>query len=68
MPGWRRARRFVLTAGTGPKYLSLHEVDSEAVFDEPGYQAAISTPWFSRITESAIARERRVFGLHKSFG
>src|SRR5580700_386874 len=45
VPGWRRARRYVLTSGTGPKFLSLHEVDSEAAFDEPGYKAAISTPW-----------------------
>ena len=67
VPGWRRARRFALTAGTGPKYLSLHEVDSEAVFDEPGYKAAISTPWRNRIVESATVREKRVFGLHKSF-
>jgi hypothetical protein len=68
VPGWRRARRYVLTAGTGPKYLSLHEIDSRAAFDEPGYQTAISTPWRDRIVESAIGRERRVFGLHKSFG
>jgi hypothetical protein len=67
VPGWRRARRFVLTTGTGPKYLSLHEIDSEAAFDEPGYKAATSTPWRNRIVESAIGRERRVFRLHKSF-
>jgi hypothetical protein len=67
VPGWRRARRFELTSGTGPKYLSLHEVDSAAAFDEPGYQAAISTPWRNRIVESAIGREKRVFELHKSF-
>jgi hypothetical protein len=67
VPGWRRARRFVLTAGTGPKYLSLHEVDSEAAFSEPGYQEAISTPWRNRIVGSAIGREKRVFGLHRSF-
>jgi hypothetical protein len=67
VPGWRRARRFVLTAGTGPKYLSLHEVDSEAAFDEPGYQAAISTPWRNRIVEAAIGREKRVLALHKAF-
>jgi hypothetical protein len=68
VPGWRRARRFVLTAGTGPKYLSLHEIDSEAAFDDPGYKAAISTPWRNRIVGSAIGREKRVFRLHKSFG
>jgi hypothetical protein len=68
VPGWRRARRYVLASGTGPKFLSLHEIDSEAAFDEPGYKAAISTPWRNRIVEAAIGRERRVFGLHKSFG
>ena len=68
VPGWRRARRYVLTSGTGPKFLSLHEVDSEAVFDEPGYKAALSTPWRSRITAAATGREKRVFALHKSFG
>jgi hypothetical protein len=67
VPGWRRARRYVLTAGTGPKYLSLHEVASSAVFDEPGYKAAISTPWRKRIAERASGREKRVFWLHKAF-
>jgi len=68
VPGWRRARRYLLTSGTGPKYLSLHELDSQAVFDEPGYKAAVSTPQHKRIVASAIGRERRVFKLHKAFG
>ena len=68
VPGWRRARRYRADLGHGPKYLSLHEIDSEAAFDEPGYKAAISTPWRDRIVGSAIGRERRVFALHKSFG
>jgi hypothetical protein len=67
VPGWRRARRYVLTSGTGPKYLSLHEIDSQAAFDEPGYKQATSTPWRDRIVGSALGREKRVFGLHKSF-
>jgi hypothetical protein len=67
VPGWRRARRYVLTSGTAPKYLSLHEIDSTAAFDEPGYKAATSTPWRNRIVEQAIGREKRVFELHKSF-
>ena len=68
VPGWRRARRYVLASGTGPRYLSLHEMDSQAVFDEPGYAHATSTPWRNRIVESALGREKRVFGRHKSFG
>jgi hypothetical protein len=68
VPGWRRARRYRLTAGTAPAFLSLHELASMAVFEEPAYQAAVSTPWMKRIVDSAIGRERRVLGLHKSFG
>src|SRR5271165_975778 len=68
VPGWRRARRYRLTTGTAPDYLSLHELASMAVFEEPAYRAAVSTPWMKRIVDSAIGRERRVFGLHKSFG
>jgi hypothetical protein len=68
VPGWRRARRYALTSGTGPKFLSLHEMDSEAVFDEPGYQAALATPWRNRIMATATGREKRIFALHKSFG
>ena len=67
VPGWQRARRYVRTEGTGPKYLSLHEVSSEAAFDEPGYKHATSTPWRNRIVEQALGREKRVFALHKSF-
>jgi hypothetical protein len=67
VPGWRRSRRYVLTSGDGPKYLSLHETDSHASFDRPEYKAAISTPWRNRVVESAIGREKRVFDLHKSF-
>jgi hypothetical protein len=67
VPGWRRARRYVLTMGNGPRYLSLHELDSEAAFDQPGYKEATSTAWRNRIVGSAIGRERRVFGLHRSF-
>ena len=67
VPGWRRSRRWVLTSGDGPKYLSLHEIDSHAAFDRPEYKAAISTPWRNRVVASAIGREKRVFDLYKSF-
>jgi len=67
VPGWRRCRRYVQTSGSGPRFLSLHEIESLAVFDEPAYKAAASTPWRNRVVESAIGRERRVFSLYKSF-
>jgi hypothetical protein len=68
VPGWRRVRRFRLTGGTAPAFLALHEVESAAVFDEDSYRAAVSTPWMKRVVDSAIGRERRLFGLHRSFG
>jgi hypothetical protein len=68
VPGWLRIRRYRLTGGTAPAYLSLHSLSGMSVFEEGAYRAAVSTPWMKRIVESAIGRERRVFGLHKSFG
>jgi len=68
VPGWRRSRRYRLASGDGPRYLSLHEIDSQAAFDSAEYKAAVSTPWRDRIVGSAIGREKRVFELHKSFG
>jgi hypothetical protein len=68
VPGWLRIRRYRLTSGTAPAWLSLHEITGPEVLDEPAYKAAASTPWRNRIVDAAIARERRVFGFHKSFG
>jgi hypothetical protein len=68
VPGWRRIRRFRLTSGTGPDYLSLHEVAGMEVFERDDYRAAVTTPWRNRIVDAAIGRERRAFGLHRSFG
>lgn len=67
VPGWRRVRRFRLVTGNGPDYLSLHEVDGAEVLDQPGYRAAVSTPWRDHIVASAIGRERRLFGFRNSF-
>jgi hypothetical protein len=68
VPGWRRIRRYRLMAGTAPAWLSLHDIASEDVLSAPEYKAASSTPWRNRIVEQAIAREKRTFGFHKSFG
>jgi hypothetical protein len=68
VPGWRRVRRFRLTGGTAPAYLTLHEIADRSVFEEDSYRAAVSTPWMKRVVDSAIGRERRLFGIHKSFG
>jgi hypothetical protein len=67
-PGWQRIRRYRLCAGTAPAWLSLHDLASMDVFDTPEYKAAVSTPWRNRLVDSATARDKRVFGFHKSFG
>jgi len=68
VPGWGRIRRYRLTEGNAPAYLALHEIASLAVFDDPAYRAAVTTPWRNRIVDSATTRERRVFSLYKAFG
>jgi len=69
VPGWQRIRRFRLVRGMdgpAPEFLSVHELAGPQVLDEPGYRAAISTPWRDRIVASALGRERRVFGFRNA--
>ncbi|HTQ93861.1 MAG TPA: hypothetical protein VMK84_30625 [Streptosporangiaceae bacterium] len=81
VPGWRRIRRFRLIRALdqprpgGPepgRFLSVHELAGPEVLEDPGYQAAVSTPWRDRVpgmgTASALRRERRVFGLRNAIG
>jgi hypothetical protein len=67
VPGWRRIRRFRLVEGSGPDFLSLHELDGPEAFAEDGYRTAISTPWRDRIVASALHRERRTFAFRNTF-
>ena len=69
VPGWGRIRRFRLVRGmdgAAPELLSVHELAGPQVLEEPGYLAAISTPWRDRVVASALRRERRVFGFRNS--
>ena len=69
VPGWRRIRRFRLVRALdapGPAFLSVHELAGPEVLEDPGFLAAISTPWRDRVVASALRRERRVFGLRNA--
>jgi len=72
VPGWRRIRRFRLTCALDapgpevPAFLSVHELAGPEVLEDPGFLAAISTPWRDRVVASALRRERRVFGLRNA--
>jgi len=71
VPGWRRIRRFRLVRGLdapGPGLMSLSELAGPEVLEEPGYRAAISTPWRDRMVALAQRRERRVFGFRNAIG
>jgi hypothetical protein len=71
VPGWRRIRRFRLARAMdapAPGFLSVHELAGPEVLEDPGYRAAISTPWRDRVVASALRRERRVFGLRNAIG
>jgi thioredoxin 1 len=77
IPTWRRIRRFRLTGALdGPEpgapehgsSLSVHELAGPEVLQDPGYRAAVSTPWRDRVVASALRRERRVFGLRNAIG
>ena len=69
IPTWRRIRRFRLTgAPEHGSFLSVHELAGPEVLEDPGYRAAVSTPWRDRVVASALRRERRVFGLRNAIG
>ena len=77
IPTWRRIRRFRLTRaldGPGPgapehgSFLSVHELAGPEILEDPGYRAAVSTPWRDRLAASALRRERRVSGLRNAIG
>jgi hypothetical protein len=71
VPGWRRIRRFRLVRAmdaAAPEFLSVHELAGPEVLEDPGYRAAISTPWRDRVVASALRRERRVFALRNAIG
>ena len=71
VPGCRRIRTFRLRQsldGPGPDFLSLHELAGPEVLDEPGYRAAVSTPWRDQVVASVLRWERRVFGFRNAIG
>lgn len=67
----RRTRRFRLVRAMdapGAGFLSVHKLAGPEVLEEPGCQAAISTPWRYCVVAPALRRERWAFGLRNAIG
>ena len=71
VPGWQRIRRFRLTGppplGDRTRLPLAARAGRPSVLEEPGYRAAVSTPWRDRIVSGALSRERRVLSFRNSF-
>ncbi|KDQ63312.1 hypothetical protein JAAARDRAFT_147496 [Jaapia argillacea MUCL 33604] len=79
VPGWIRSRRFVLkeaqclgTEGSKsqkkpPKFLAMHEWESDGFANTEEYKAAAETEWRLRMVKEVINKERRVFQFHKKW-
>jgi thiol-disulfide isomerase/thioredoxin len=52
----------------GEGFLSVHELPGPEVLEDPGYRAAVSTPWRDRLAASGLRRERRAFVLRNAIG
>jgi hypothetical protein len=67
VPGWARVRRYRLLEGDAPRWLALHELTDTSAFDTDGYRQAVSTPRRAPLMAAVTARERRVWGVHRTF-
>jgi hypothetical protein len=61
VPGWLRITRYELTAGTGPRFLALHDLAAVTAMGSPGHVAATDTPWRTKVIAQREQYERRVF-------
>jgi pimeloyl-ACP methyl ester carboxylesterase len=72
VPGWRRSRRFVtssLETGRGFEILGLHEYSTTNGMGGEEFQAAVNTPWRSKVFEEVVKeKKRKVWELFYTFG
>ncbi|MBZ5739527.1 hypothetical protein [Nocardioides mangrovi] len=59
--GWWRTRRYRLVDGPGPRWLAVHEIAGQHVFDDPEYAAAVTPDRRDQIMAGVTRRERRLF-------
>jgi hypothetical protein len=61
VPGWLAITRYERTAGTGPRFLALHNLADVTAMGSPGHVAATDTPWRTKVIAQREQYERRVF-------
>jgi hypothetical protein len=67
VPGWQRIRLYQQVEGSGPRFVAVHEIESEAVFETEPYRKATSTPWRERVISGVRRRERSLFQFLRAF-
>jgi hypothetical protein len=65
VPGVLSARRFRDPSGN-PRYLALYELAGASVLEQPGWQAALQTPWFRRI-DSLVSGCEWILRLYQAY-
>jgi pimeloyl-ACP methyl ester carboxylesterase len=75
IPGWLRSRRFRMVVG-GLKgmpphgqieCLAVHDFEAQNGLNGPEHQAAIDTPWRTRIMDKILTKERRLWKHYLTF-
>ncbi|TFK45022.1 hypothetical protein BDQ12DRAFT_45403 [Crucibulum laeve] len=63
VPFWRSSARYILLSSDhdAPRYLALHVWSDKSAFTTLEYEEAVNTPWRTRVMETIVHRERRVF-------
>ena len=67
VPGWRRVRLFEQVEGRGPRFMSLHELESPAVFETSEFRDPAGAPGADIIGPAVTNRKRHLFKFRNRF-
>lgn len=75
IPGWLRTRRFRMVVGglkgmpphSQIECLAVHDFEAKNGLNGPEHQAAIDTPWRTRVMDKILSKERRIWKHYLTF-
>ena len=75
IPGWLRSRRFRMVTGGiqgmppqgQMECLAVHDFEEKHGMGGPEHQAAVDTPWRTRIMDKVLSKERRLWNHYLTF-